>query len=125
MRGDATICIWVAIRWHGPSVTYAAAYLGSGNTFRCHYLARLIILSTGPSGSYTSWLIGELTGQGLLNPAGASNQMTSGMVQGQYAGQPIDTTVVQTLKIQGLWGGANGTINGDVTHLRKRGIGLG
>jgi len=109
----------------GASVTYAASYLGSGNTFRFHWIARVIFLSVGTSGSYLGFLLGELSGNGLLNPAGSSNQMTSGMIQSISAPQALDTTAAQSLKIQANWGGANGTINGDVTHCRKRGIGLG
>jgi|SRR5215831_367700 len=109
----------------GAGVTYAAAYLGSGNTFRCRYIIRVVFFTVGASGSYISTLFGELSGNGSLNPAGAANQMTSGMVQGLYNPAALDTTVAQTLKLQAMWGGANGTINGDFCHLRRRGIGLG
>jgi len=109
----------------GAGVTYAAAYLGSGNTFRFHWIARIIFVSVGASASFYAYLLGELSGNGLLNPAGASNQMTSGMVQAISSPAALDTTVAQSLKIQANWGGPNGTINGDICHYRRRGVGLG
>jgi len=109
----------------GAGALFAAQYLGTGNTFRCLFVARLIVMSTGPSGSVTPILFGYLSGNGALNPAGASNQMTSGFIQAQYTPQAVDTTAQQTWKVQAMWGGANGTINGDLTHMRRKGIGLG
>jgi hypothetical protein len=109
----------------GASLVYDPGYFRQGNTFRFRWVARLLVVSVGPSGSVVNEMTGELTGQGSLLVQAGNNQNTSGATQIDFGGQSCDTTAAQTFKVQAKWGGANGTITKDAAYYRRIGVGIG
>lgn len=127
--GSSTQALTIQPVFAGQQVTsfiLGANYMTSSTNFRFRFSAKVICLSTGSSGTFSSLLVGECSvfGTSLLPGTGAN--ATGGMVSCESSGTyTVDTTASQGLKIQAQWASTTGapTITKRAAIQRKLGIG--
>lgn len=104
----------------------STAWSSTSQAFRWHMTARVICLSTGPTGSFQSLIFGELSAFGSnLIPSNSSNITGAFISCESSSSTTIDTTSAQGLKLQCNWGSTTGapTITKRVAIQRKLGLG--
>lgn len=112
----------------GGLTTIAANQLPISTAFRFRVLCRVICLTTGVSGTFSTMQHGELTSTSGTTIATVtnSNQATIAWAACDSSGTiTADTTSAQGLKIQAFWGSTTGapTITKRIAIQRKLGIG--
>lgn len=110
------------------AVTLGTNYMAVSTAFRWHVTCRVICLTTGAGGTWTSELHGQcsVNNANLLTSGSSSANATSGFTACESSGSvTLDTTIAQGLKIQAAWGATTGapTITKRAAIQRKLGIG--
>lgn len=109
------------------SINLAALYLPASELFRFRLVGRVICLSTGSTGTFSSLLHGELSdASNPLESTFNSTAATGAFVSCESTSTTtIDTTSAQGLKVQAKWASTTGapTITKRNAIQRKLGIG--
>jgi hypothetical protein len=107
------------------TVTLGGAYMLLSSAFRFRLVGRVICVTTGAGGTWTSLLYGECSifiGGSLLSSGASSANATNGFVACESTTTtPVDTTVNQVLGVSAAWGSAtaNGTITSRVAIAKR------
>jgi hypothetical protein len=105
-----------------------STFMANATPFRWRMRARVVCLSVGSTGTFSSLINGEISvaGADLTLSGGSSANATGAFVQCDAAGTyTVDTTQSQGLKIQAGWSGTTGApvLTKRVAMQRKIGVG--
>jgi hypothetical protein len=107
-----------------PAPQIGTVILPISQIFRWRCVIRVICLTTGVTGTFSSLVFGEISAN--ANPLNYTTDATTGFTECESTGTyTVDTTAAQGLKLQAVWASVTGapTVTKRIAIQRKLGIG--